>query len=104
MIAFAPGCTSCEAEAVTWQTLYQERRVSVVGLAVVNSLTELAGLRRAVGITFPVYTFDIAARSALDVHVFPTIVLVDTSGVVREVWSGSRATVELRSFAYGESL
>lgn len=84
---WAVWCTSCDADLRDFQSLHRKfagRDLTILGLAHASGFRE--DVRRyadSLGVTFPMLLCAENVRSAYDVAVFPTTLLIDREGRVR---------------------
>ncbi len=95
LVVFNPRCSSCVAEAQTWQQLQNRHYPRVSFLAVASGTTDreyLALLTRTAGLTFPMGVADSDFAKAIRAVGLPTIYGLDGQRRVLFAAAGPKAT------------
>jgi peroxiredoxin len=97
--AWATWCPPCVAEMPDLQAYYQAHRAEnfiILGINAGDSLSTASAFASQKGITFPILLDpNVNLLTNLGVHSFPTSILVDADGVVKNIHVGMYTAEEL---------
>ncbi len=98
---WATWCPPCVASLPTLERLYRELGKQGFRMVSVNvepgEEARVAAFRRQQGLSFPVYVDGGRLQQAMKVQSYPTLVLLDKTGVVRQVYVGVTSYEKLRA-------
>lgn len=99
--AWATWCPPCVAEMPDLQAYYQAHRAEnfiILGINAGDSLSTASAFASQKGITFPILLDpNVDLLTSLGIHSFPTSLLVDADGIVRNIHVGMYTAQELEA-------
>ncbi len=100
MVFFASWCPHCNNEAPLIKDLAAKNpdvQVVMVGVGDRETVSDIYDFQQKHDLPFPTYQDGGKAAAAYGIASYPTIMAVDKGGVIRDVQTGEKSTIELNS-------